>query len=319
MSQQNQRIVLGTRGSELALTQARMVRAALQEKIPGLDVEIQVVQTIGDKRPDLKLSEFSSGPEPVDKGIFTRELEIALKNGDVDIAVHSLKDVPTELEDGFAIAAVLPRAATEDVLLSKAPGGISGLPQNAKVATSSVRRARQLRWLRPDLEMVEIRGNVATRIKKLAESDSLDGTLLARAGLERLGLLSEDKSRLAQWPELHVAVLGASEFLPAASQGAVGIEIRTSVRAQVHDALAVINDVPTMIQVTAEREFLHLLQAGCQTPVGLLSQVADDGSLKLTALVFDDDDIAAAPKSAAVTGDAKDPKGAAKALFEQLS
>ncbi|MGK0188406.1 MAG: hydroxymethylbilane synthase [Verrucomicrobiales bacterium] len=318
MSQSEQKLILGTRGSELALTQARMVRASLEQKVPGIDVEVRVVQTIGDKRPDLKLSEFSAGPEPVDKGIFTRELEIALKNGDIDIAVHSLKDVPTELDAGFAITAVLPRAATEDVLLSKSKGGIAGLPQGATIATSSVRRARQLRWIRPDLQFVEIRGNVATRIKKLAESDTLDGTLLARAGLERLELLSGDCAFLPQWPELHVAVLKASEFLPAASQGAVGIEVRVAARAAVHEALAAINDSTTMIQVIAEREFLRLLQAGCQTPVGLLSEVCG-GALKLSALVFDDDNVSAAPKSAAVTGDSNDPRGAAKELFLQLS
>jgi hydroxymethylbilane synthase len=311
------KIVLGTRGSDLALTQARMVQAALEQKVPGRTVEIRIVQTIGDKRPDLRLSEFSAGPEPVDKGIFTRELEIALKSGEIDIAVHSLKDVPTELDDGFAIVAVLPRAAVEDVLLSKSAGGIGGLPDGAQVATSSVRRARQLRWLRPDLELVEIRGNVATRINKLAESESLHGTMLARAGLVRLGLLSEDGAKLPQWPDLHVEVLGASKFLPAASQGAVGIEVRADARPEVHSALAAINDTATMAQVTAEREFLHLLQAGCQTPVGLLSEIRG-GELQLTALVFDDDDTTASPKSGSAAGSATDPRRIAKALFEGL-
>ena len=314
------KIVLGTRGSELALAQARMVQAALEQKLPGQAVEIRIVQTIGDKRPDLRLSEFSAGPEPVDKGIFTRELEIALKSREIDIAVHSLKDVPTELDDGFAIVAVLPRAAVEDVLLSKSAGGIGGLPRGAQVATSSVRRARQLRWLRPDLKIVEIRGNVATRIGKLAEAESLHGTMLARAGLVRLGLLSEDGedgAKLPQWPELHVDVLGASKFLPAASQGAVGIEVRTDVRPEVHRALAAINDTGTMVQVTAEREFLHLLQAGCQTPVGLLSEILG-GELRLTALVFDDGDTTASPKSGSAVGSATDPRRIAKALFEGL-
>ncbi|MEZ5326241.1 MAG: hydroxymethylbilane synthase [Verrucomicrobiales bacterium] len=311
------KIILGTRGSELALTQARMVQAALEHKVRGLTVEIRIVQTIGDKRPDLRLSDFGTGPEPVDKGIFTRELEIALKAGEIDIAVHSLKDVPTELDDGFAITAVLSRAPVEDVLLTKVAGGIDGLPAGARVATSSVRRARQLRWLRPDLDIVEIRGNVATRINKLAQSTELLGTMLAKAGLVRLGLLSEDGTTLPQWPELHVKVLGATEFLPAASQGAVGIEVRSDVRPEVHEALAAINDAETMIQVTAEREFLHLLQAGCQTPVGLRS-VIRGGELELAALVFDDDDSTAKPKSGSATGNAMNPKGIARALFEGL-
>ena len=127
MNSSKQKIVLGSRGSELALTQTRMVHAALEAALPGIEVESRVIQTVGDKRPDLKLSEFSSGPEPVDKGIFTRELESALGAGEIDAAVHSLKDVPTELDDGFKIAAVMARAPVEDVLVSKSEGGIEGI------------------------------------------------------------------------------------------------------------------------------------------------------------------------------------------------
>lgn len=310
-------IVLGTRGSELALTQARMVRDALAAALPGLLVDQRVIQTVGDKRPDLKLSEFSAGPEPVDKGIFTRELEIALRAGEIDAAVHSLKDVPTELDDGFLIAAVLPRAPVEDVLLSKSGGGIAGLPAGARVATSSVRRARQLHWLRPDLELIDIRGNVATRISKLAEAKDLHATLLARAGLLRLGLLPDGAPHLPRWPMLHVAVLDPADFLPAASQGAVGIEVRAEARDEVHRALAAVNDSVTMLRVTAEREFLHLLQAGCQTPVGLLSAV-ESRRLRLSALVFETGHPDAAPLSATVVGDAAEPRKVARALFEGL-
>src|SRR5687767_3200112 len=185
-------LILGTRGSELALTQTEMVKAALAAAWPELRVRHEVIKTSGDLRPDLKLVEFSRGDQPVlDKGIFTRELEQALQAGTIHAAVHSLKDVPTLLEPGFRIAAVLPRAPVEDVLISKIPGGLTALPEGSVVATSSVRRARQLRWLRPGLAVADIRGNVGTRIRKVADDRSTAALLLARAGLVRLGLFRE--------------------------------------------------------------------------------------------------------------------------------
>src|SRR6188474_2392605 len=167
-------LILGTRGSELALTQTEMTKAALAAAWPELRVGHTVIKTSGDLRPDLKLAEFSQGETPVvDKGIFTKELEEALKAGTIHAAVHSLKDVPTVLEDGFRIAAVLPRAPVEDVLISKFPGGLEALSAGSVVATSSVRRARQLQWLRPDLRVTDIRGNVATRIGKVGADASV--------------------------------------------------------------------------------------------------------------------------------------------------
>ena len=161
-------LILGTRGSELALTQTEMTKAALSAAWPELRVRHEVIKTSGDLRPDLKLTEFSKDDHPVvDKGIFTKELEQALKAGTIHAAVHSLKDVPTLLDDGFRITAVLPRAPVEDVLISKIPGGLEALPPGSVVATSSVRRARQLKWLRPDLVVTDIRGNVATRIRRM--------------------------------------------------------------------------------------------------------------------------------------------------------
>ncbi|MFV1993883.1 MAG: hydroxymethylbilane synthase, partial [Verrucomicrobiales bacterium] len=223
-------LVLGTRGSALALAQAAMTRIALEEAL-GLAVEQRIIKTVGDQRQDLKLSEFSTpapGQEAIlDKGIFTKELESALREGEIDAAVHSLKDVPTELEADFEIAGVLPRAAVEDVLLSRCYDGIEELPRGARVATSSVRRRRLLEHLRPDLEVVEIRGNVGTRLRKLVEQEELDGILLARAGLERLGHAGlEDGVLEAQGVRLRARILGCEEFLPAAGQGIVGIEIR---------------------------------------------------------------------------------------------
>ena len=312
------KIVLGTRGSALALAQTKMVKAALEAVAPGIVVEVRIIHTVGDKRPDLKLSEFSTGSEPVDKGIFTKELEIALESGEVDAAVHSLKDVPTELDPGFEITAVLPRAPIEDVLVSKNPGGIEALPNRALVATSSVRRARQLRWLRPDLQLTEIRGNVGTRLRKVAESNEVQATMLARAGLVRLGLMEGDAGSeiLPEWPGLCPAILAANEFLPAASQGAVGIEI-AGAGDHVRAALGRISDSATMACVTAERQFLHLLQAGCQTPVGLCSTI-DGHELHVQAIVFDDNDEQAEPKRATVRGDKEAPKAVAAQLFAEL-
>ncbi|MEM6915844.1 MAG: hydroxymethylbilane synthase, partial [Verrucomicrobiota bacterium] len=169
-------LILGTRGSDLALTQARMTEAALREQ--GIEVQIEVIKTIGDKRPDLKLSEFSQGESPVvDKGIFTKELEEALIRGEIDFAVHSLKDVPTELGEGFEICATLPRADISDVLLTTEEGIVEDLSRlkSSTIATSSVRRARQLTWMYSGVVVVDIRGNVPTRIRKLTENEKWSG------------------------------------------------------------------------------------------------------------------------------------------------
>jgi hydroxymethylbilane synthase len=185
------RIVLGTRGSALALAQAEMTEAALQAAHPGLEIERRVIKTTGDRRTDVPLAEVAKAEGHLDKGVFIKELEVALAAGEIDVAVHSLKDVPSDLEDGFALAAVLERAPVGDVLVTKAPGGLKALGEGAVVATSSVRRQRMLHSGRADLEVVDIRGNVPTRLRKLAEQEELDGLILAEAGLVRLGLLSE--------------------------------------------------------------------------------------------------------------------------------
>ncbi len=309
------KIILGTRGSELALAQASMVQTALEDAWPGLVVEREIIKTTGDLRPDLKLSEFNRGPQPVDKGIFTKELEAALQAGRVHAAVHSLKDVPTELEEGFCLPAVLPRAPVEDVLVTKTPALLSFLPAGSLVATSSVRRSRQLTALRPDLRVEDIRGNVTTRLRKLAESDSLAGIILARAGLQRLGLFAE---RLEfEGHVLHQHLLASQDFLPAASQGAVALEVFHA-PPQLLDLLAAINHPATFTQICAERHFLHLLKAGCQTPVGLLSEIHGD-TLTLTTAVFSESSSAAAPRRAKITAPASNPKAAAARLFAALS
>lgn len=323
-------LVIGTRGSDLALTQAHMVEAALKDSgLAGDAIRIQIVKTIGDKRPDLKLSEFAQtqadGSAPVvDKGIFTKELEEALNAETVDIAVHSLKDVPTELADEFFIAATLPRAPIEDVLLTRdalsddPAQAVAALPQGATIATSSVRRARQLRWLRPDLEVVDIRGNVPTRVRKLLDTGDWAATMLARAGLERLDILPVGAAQFEfEGRMVYAAVLPAEHFLPAAGQGAVAIEaLRKNTKAQA--AIELINHVPTFQRVTAERAFLARLQAGCQTPVGAHSWFADDGKLSMKVRVFDEDDESADPAESEACADVDAPEQLVDALMQKL-
>ncbi len=308
-------LILGTRGSDLALTQARMTEVALAEV--GVDVQIEVVKTIGDKRPDLKLSEFALGDNPVvDKGIFTKELEEALIRGDIDFAVHSLKDVPTELGEGFEICATLPRADIADVLLTTSQG--NGVETGMTVATSSVRRARQMEWLYPGIKIVDIRGNVPTRIRKLIENDAWDGILLARAGIERLGIFTPGQSSFEfGGTTVYATELKPSQFLPAAGQGAVSMEIRSDNDAA-RAALAKINHEPTFQRVAAERAFLHRLQAGCQTPVGAWTWFEDDGAtLGMSVRVFDEDDPAAAPHECIARAKPDDLKGLVDALTQK--
>jgi len=305
-------LILGTRGSELALTQTEMTKAALAAAWPDLCVRHEVIKTSGDLRPDLKLAEFSKGDAPVvDKGIFTKELEQALKAGTIHAAVHSLKDVPTMLDEGFRIAAVLPRAPIEDVLISKLPGGLDALPAGSVIATSSVRRARQLLWLRPDLIVADIRGNVPTRLRKVAGDAGVTALLLARAGLVRLELFHEYTEQFGA--PLHMTVLDAAHFPPAASQGAVAIETFGDSHG-LDRLLAAINHAPTFKAITAERRFLELLQAGCQTPVGVHTALEKD-TLQMTALVFPD--AAGPPRRATAAG--SDPLAVAAGLFSNLA
>ena len=289
-------IVLGTRGSELALKQTTMVTEALRMAHPHLDVQRQIIQTMGDKRTDLRFDQFSTAEGVhVDKGIFIKELEVALESGQVHAAVHSLKDVPSDLGKQFKLAAILPRAAIEDVLITAAPATLETLPQGARVGTSSVRRARQLQWMRPDLQIVQIRGNVPTRLRKVLGEEPLDAVLLAAAGLVRLGLLNSSLSRIHLGDEttLHALVLDPCVFLPAAGQGAIAIETLADAQ-EVQAALQSLNHVETELRVTAEREFLRLLGAGCQTPVGAHTWIADD-RLHMSVRVFSESDLSAAP------------------------
>ena len=306
-------LTLGTRGSELALAQTVLTTAALHAAHPGLIVHREIIKTAGDLRPDLRLADFSKGETPVvDKGIFTKELENALRAGTIHAAVHSLKDVPTLLDPGFKISAVLPRAPIEDVLISKTPGGLDALPAGSTIATSSVRRVRLLQHLRPDLRAVEIRGNVPTRLRKAADEPGINAIILARAGLHRLGLYQEILPGFSH--PLHLSILDPANFLPAASQGAVALETWQETPA-LTSILAALNHAETFACITAERRFLELLQAGCQTPVGVHTWITGD-YLNLKALVFPEHGgpCLAAETSAALT----DPIIAAQTLFDNL-
>jgi hydroxymethylbilane synthase len=308
------RVRIGTRGSALALAQAEMTEAALRVAVPGIELERIIIKTTGDRRTDVPLVDVAKAEGHLDKGVFIKELELALEAGQIDLAVHSLKDVPSDLEDGFTIAAVLPRAPVGDVLVTKAAGGLAGLPQGAAVATSSVRRQRMLRAMRGDLRVVDIRGNVPTRLRKLAEQEELDGLILAEAGLVRLGLMADGMVR-SGGHDLWAERLDVEQFYPAAGQGAVALELRAGDETM-QDLCGQLNHAPSELAVTAERAFLLLLGAGCETPVGVRTELAD-GVLRMWAKVFEDDH--ERPLEAMVEGPANDPKAVAALLREQLS
>jgi hydroxymethylbilane synthase len=279
-----------------------------------LKVERKIILTSGDKRQDLRFSEFSDVAQ-VDKGIFIKELEIALANGEIDAAVHSLKDMPSDLAIGFQIASVLPRAPIEDVLITRDACTLETLPQGARIGTSSVRRAAQLKWLRPDVEIVEIRGNVPTRVKKVLGEQPLDAVMLAAAGLIRLGLMRGDRIEI-EGQTIHALTLDPVKFLPAAGQGAIAIECRAGDDAT-FAKLRALNDADTETRVIAEREFLRLLGAGCQTPVGAHTWIMGD-QLHFAVRVFDEADLSTKPKELVMSGPATEPKQLAARLASSL-
>ncbi len=295
---------LGTRASALALAQTELVKKALRKLPDCPSLEVRTIKTKGDQHLEISLNE--SG-QSYAKGLFTRELEGALERGDIDLAVHSLKDLPTDLSPDFLVAAVLPRHDPVDVLISKTSGGLSGLPDSATVATSSPRRAAQLRFCRRDLQIVEVRGNVHTRLEKLATNPGWNGIVLAKAGLERLGFdLKGTPPRLGAmfWTEL-------DELYPAVGQGTIAVEIASAER-ELRDWLQQINDHPTWVCVAAEREFLRLIEGGCHTPVGIRSRL-DGTTLTLDAMIVESEEIVRRGK---VSGLFPDSVSAARALLE---
>ncbi len=276
-------IVLGTRTSQLALAQADIVKEVFRSSLPAeLEVRIKGIRTRGDQRLDLNISNAGS---KLGKGLFTKELEEALISREIDVAVHSLKDLPTELPPELELAAVLPRHDSVDLLISKSATSLSEIPRGGCVATGSPRRATQIRRFRPDLEIVDIRGNVPTRVRKLLNEDAWNSLVLAKAGLERLGYRMAHNRLQFEARELFVSEL--SEILPAPGQGAIALETRAVDRV-LKDLLMKVNDAATSYCTSVEREFLRLLGGGCNLPVGVRASLKG-GELHCEAIVFDEE------------------------------
>ena len=254
---------IGTRGSPLALAQAHETASRLTAAhgLPESAFEVVVIKTTGDRVLDRPLSEIGG------KGLFTKEIEDALLDGSIDIAVHSMKDMPTDQPDGLAITCYLPREDVRDAFVTLGDASLASLPAGAVVGTSSLRRRAQLRYRRPDLNVVEFRGNVQTRMKKLSDGVA-EATFLAMAGLRRLGM-----------DDIAKAPIAVEDMLPAIAQGAIGIEQRLS-DDRVSAMLAAIHDGPTGLRLAAERAFLKGLDGSCQTPIGGLAEL-DGESLRL--------------------------------------
>lgn len=288
------KLVIGTRGSKLALWQAEYI-GELVEQACGLPVEIKIIKTTGDKILDVPLAKVGS------KGLFTKEIEVELLAGTVDLAVHSMKDVPTELPEGLEIAAMPPRVDARDVVVARADGGAAApmapgapdalapaasapapavpsadgllaLPEGARVGTSSLRRISQLRAFRPDVEIVDVRGNLDTRMRK-AETGELDAVILAAAGITRMG-----------WAERITRYLPAEQMVSAVGQGAIGVEIRSDDEL-LHGICEQIADAATMACVTAERIVMRRLEGGCQVPIGAHAEILGGGLMAMDAFV----------------------------------
>nr|XP_061801948.1 porphobilinogen deaminase-like [Nerophis lumbriciformis] len=288
-----------------------MVERALRLHFPEMEVVRQVIVTTGDRRTDVSLDQVAKAEGVWDKGVFVKELEVALHGGEVDLAVHSLKDLPSVLEDEFELGGVLERAGVRDVLVTRGEVSWDDLGEGKVVGTSSVRRAKQVQDLCAGVEVCDLRGNVPTRLRKLAESEVMDGILLAEAGMERLGYVTDGKLEIEE-VTLRVRPLEAGKFLPAASQGAVGLEVRAG-DAEVKEVLAKLNHEETMAVVTAEREFLKLLEAGCHTPVGVWSEVVGE-ELRMRVRVYSEDE--GEVKEGEFTGKVKVPKEVARGVYE---
>ncbi len=306
-------IVIGTRGSKLALVQAEYVAATLRHLYPDLEVELRIISTKGDRILDVALSAVG------DKGLFVKEIEVALMNGEIDLAVHSGKDLPSVTPDGLKLAAFPKRVDPRDVLIlpqptanasqpstdtpQPPPTSLDDIPKGAKIGTSSLRRACQLRSIRPDLELLDVRGNVDTRLSKL-DMGQYDALVLAAAGLERLGLSNRISYQLP--PDV---------LLPAVAQGALIIEARAD-DTETLNLLKALDDMHTRAAVLAERAFLHRLEGGCQVPIAAYAEMGDNDYLYLRGLVgsLDGKTIIRGEK----TGSSSDAAIVGKTLAEEL-
>ncbi len=259
------KLVIGTRGSPLALWQANWVKAQIEGQHKDISVELEIIHTTGDKILDTPLAKVGG------KGLFVKEIEVALSDGAIDLAVHSMKDVPTILPDDLEISIICEREDPRDAFIAQEAATFDDLPKGAKVGTSSLRRQAQILHRRPDIEIVSLRGNIGTRIKKLTEQN-LDAIMLAAAGLIRM----EQQSIITEY-------MRSSEFIPAVAQGALGIETRKG-DGDTMELIGFLNHEPTAIAVGAERAFLARLEGGCQAPIAAHA-ILSDGALALEGLV----------------------------------
>lgn len=264
MESTREKLVIGTRGSKLALWQANYIKEVIEETT-GIPVELQIIKTTGDKILDVPLAKVGG------KGLFTKELEVALLAGEVDLCVHSMKDVPTDLPEGCVLVGMPPRVDPRDVIVSHKGEDLITLPQGGRVGTSSLRRVAQVRALRPDVEIVDVRGNLDTRMRK-AEEGEVDIVILAAAGIKRLGW----ESRISSFIE-------TDQMISAVGQGAIGIEIRENDQFM-EDLCKKISDEETLTCVRAERVVMNRLEGGCQVPIGAYARLID-GELVLDAMV----------------------------------
>ena len=324
-----EKIVLGTRGSELARVQAHLIEKAIQAARPDLKIETKIIVTKGDKGgatfqvADHEVPEAANSPPGESamadlrhgrKGLFTAEIERALLAGDVDVAAHSAKDLPSEMSPGAEIAAVLPRALTDDVLVSRHRDGLAGLQKGGIIATGSVRRKQQALWKWPDLKIVDLRGNVPTRLRKLAEND-WDAIVLARAGLERLGLSPAQGEINFGDRKFFLEVLPREIFLSAGGQGIIAMQIRADDE-RVRAIVDLVNDRETLLRLRAEREFLRLLHGDCNSAVGVLATVKNR-IMKLRGQLFGQG--LGAPREAEVEGELEDGEALAAQLLRRIN
>ncbi len=302
------KIVVGTRGSQLALTQTQLVVQGLEARWADLKFEVKVIKTRGDDSKTA-ITDIRAGR----KGLFTGEIERALVTDNIDLAVHSAKDLPSNLAPGTEIAAVLPRAIVDDVLVATTQCDLNSLAADGIVATGSVRRKHQLRWKRPDLEIVDLRGNVPTRLRKLA-TDRWHAIILAHAGLERLGLDPARGRMQFEESELFPALLPREVFVPAGGQGIIAMQIRSGDE-QLREIVNATNDFDTRLALRAEREFLRLLNADCNQPVGVLA-VVDGPIMKIRGQIFALG--ATTPREGFVQGPSEDAEKLAAQLLEKI-
>lgn len=293
---EKKKIIIGTRGSKLALWQANWVKSELEKRYPDIEVTLDRIKTTGDKILDVPLAKVGG------KGLFVKEIEEALSGKSVHLAVHSMKDVPTAFPDGLHLRCITKREDARDAVFSRSGKRLLDLPKGAKIGTSSLRRQSQILHLRPDFEMLHLRGNLDTRLKKL-EDGLYDAIILAGAGVKRLG-----------WEARITELLPVDVSLPAIGQGALGIETRTDDK-YVNDLVAFFDDPVTSCCVRAERALLKRLDGGCQVPIAAYGELTGD-TLKLTGLVASTDGKTLVKD--AITGKKEDAETMGRTLAERL-